>query len=112
MDDESCLADHVNCYNIEKVSIGYRAVISQGAHLCTGSHDYNHPRFKLIAKPITIQSNVWVAAECFVGPGVTIGREAVIGARAVVTKDIPQGMVCVGNPCRPIEKRHEDKNSE
>lgn len=101
----SCLANHVTCYNIERVSIGYRSVISQGTHLCTGSHDYSHPKFTLIAKPITIGPEVWIAAECFVGPGVTIGDNAVIGARSVVTEDIPDGMVCAGNPCRPIKKR-------
>jgi putative colanic acid biosynthesis acetyltransferase WcaF len=60
---------------------------------------------QLIWKPITIGSECWVAAEVFLGPGVDIGNGAVIGARSVVTKDMPEWMVCAGNPCKPIKIR-------
>jgi putative colanic acid biosynthesis acetyltransferase WcaF len=61
--------------------------------------------FPLIAKPIVVGGSAWIAAEAFVHPGITIGEGAVIGARAVVTKDMPAWMVCVGHPCQPVKPR-------
>lgn len=99
------IANGAIVYNQAPVRIGRRAVISQGAHLCAGTHDYNDPGLKLVTKPIVIGEYAWVAAEVFVHPGVTIGKGAVIGARSVVTKDMPEWMVCVGHPCRPLKPR-------
>ena len=103
--DESSIADDANCYSMDTILIGHRAVISQGAHLCTGSHDYESHNFQLYAKPITIRDYAWLCADCFISPGVTIYEGAVIGARAVVTHDMPAWMVCAGNPCKPIKQR-------
>ena len=103
--DCACIADNAIIYNQAPVYIGEKAAISQGAHLCTGTHDYRDPKFPLIAKPIKIEKNAWICAEAFILPGVTIGEGAVIGARSVVTKDMPAWSVCAGNPCRVIKKR-------
>jgi putative colanic acid biosynthesis acetyltransferase WcaF len=92
-------------YNQTRITIGREAVVSQGAHLCAGTHDYTDPAFPLLAKPITIGAKAWIAAEAFGHPGVTIGEGAVIGARSVVTKDMPPWMVCAGHPCLPIKPR-------
>lgn len=105
MDDYSALADHVNVYSMATVKIGRKAVVSQGAHLCAGTHDYESKNFQLYAEPITIGNDVWLCTECFIGPGVTVGDGAVIGARAVVTKDMPEWTVCAGNPCKPLKPR-------
>ena len=91
--------------NFTTVRIDAMTVISQGAHLCTGSHDYEHPHFPLVFKPIRIGSESWVASGAFVGPGVTLGRGVVIGAHAVVTRDMPEWHVCAGNPCKPLKPR-------
>jgi putative colanic acid biosynthesis acetyltransferase WcaF len=61
----------------------------------------------LVTKPIVIGRNAWVAADAFVGPGVTIGELSVIGARSVVIKDQPARMICAGHPCRPLKPRSE-----
>jgi putative colanic acid biosynthesis acetyltransferase WcaF len=95
----------VNFYNYAPIRVGQQTLISQDAHLCAGSHDYTHPNMPLIYAPITIGTECWIAAEAFVAPGVTIGNGCVIGARAVVTKDMPEWTVCAGNPCRPIKAR-------
>ena len=87
------------------VRLGERAVVSQGVHLCTGSHDYESENFQLFARPIQIGADAWICAEVFLAPGVSIGAGAVIGARAVVTSDQPAQMVCAGNPCVPIKHR-------
>lgn len=103
--DESGIANGVNLYSQGKISIGRRSVISQGAHLCAGTHDYTNPSFPLITKPITIGDFVWISAEVFVHPGVVIHEGAVIGARSVVTKDIPEWTISSGFPCCPIKPR-------
>ncbi len=79
--------------------------VSQYTHLCAGSHDYRRWSMPLAASPIVIGENVWVAAEVFVGPGVTIGDTSVVGARSVVVSDMPPGKICVGHPCRPVKDR-------
>jgi putative colanic acid biosynthesis acetyltransferase WcaF len=103
--DEAAIADHVNVYNQARITIGKRSVISQGSHLCSGTHNYESPAFELVAFPINIGDHVWVCADCFVGPGVTIGEGVVAGARSVVVKDLPPWMVCAGHPCKPIKPR-------
>ncbi len=95
----------VRLYALGKISLGAHTVISQRAHLCAGSHDYLDPRMPLLRPPISIGDGVWICTEAFIGPGVSIGDRAVIGARSVVTGNLPQDMVCAGNPCRPIKKR-------
>ena len=105
MEDYAKIADDVECYAVANVHLGAQAVVSQGAFLCTASHDYNSPNFQLIASAITIKSHAWVAARAFIGPGVTIGEGAVVGACAVVSKDVPAWQVCVGNPARVVKER-------
>jgi putative colanic acid biosynthesis acetyltransferase WcaF len=105
MEDYAGIGDRVICYSMAEISIGKRAVISQGVHLCTGSHDYESTNFQLFALPIVVGSRAWVAADAFVGPGVTIGEGAVIGARAVVTDDIEPWVVVAGNPARVVKRR-------
>ncbi|WP_428311590.1 WcaF family extracellular polysaccharide biosynthesis acetyltransferase [Hydrocarboniphaga sp.] len=106
MHDDAGLADDVICYSMAKITIGARAVISQGAHLCAGTHDYEDPNFQLFALPIKIGARAWICTEAFVGPGVEIGEGAVVGARSVAMKNMPEWTVCAGNPCRPLKPRN------
>jgi putative colanic acid biosynthesis acetyltransferase WcaF len=92
------LARNVRCYNIAKISIGYKAIVSQHAYLCTGTHDYRDPAFPLIAKPLSIGSRAWICAGAFVGPGVNVGEGAVLGAAGVAFKDLTKWTVYAGNP--------------
>lgn len=103
--DECGIASGVDLYSQGKITVGYRAIISQGTYVCTGTHDYTKAGHPLYTKPITIGNSAWVAADCFIHPGVTIGEGAVIGARSVVTKDMPAWMVCAGHPCNPVKER-------
>lgn len=105
MADHSTLGRRVICYSMAHVVLGERAVVSQGVHLCTGSHDHESKNFQLFARPIQIGADAWICAEAFLVPGVSIGNGSVIGARAVVTRDQPAWMVCAGNPCRPLKPR-------
>lgn len=101
----ACLGRGVICYSMAPVSVGERAVVSQGVHICTGSHDYASDNFQLFARPIRIGAEAWICAEAFLSPGVSIGEGAVIGARSMVTRDQPSWMVCAGHPCRPLKPR-------
>lgn len=98
--------------NFAPVSVGAMTVVSQRSHLCAGSHDYTHPHFPLTFAPIRIGSECWIAAEAFIGPGVTVGNGAVVGARSVATKNLPAWTVCAGNPCRPLKPRVMQKIPE
>ena len=95
----------VRIYNLDTVSLGEGANLSRHIHLCAGSHDFGRWSMPLVTAPITIERNVWIATDCYVGPGVTIGELAVVGARSVVVKNLPPSMICVGNPCVPIKPR-------
>lgn len=105
LEDACGIANGVTLYSQGQIHIGKRTVISQGAHLVAGTHDYTKPGFPLFTKPITIGDHVWIAAETFIHPGVHIGTGCVIGARSVVTKSMPEWMVCSGHPCKPIKER-------
>lgn len=101
----SMIGRNVLVYNLADITLEYGANVSQNCHLCAGTHDFNIWSMPLVTRPIVIGRNAWVAADVFIGPGVTIGELAVIGARSVVIKDMPAKMICVGHPCRPIEAR-------
>ena len=105
MEAYSCLASDVDCYNVDIIHIGANTTISQGAFLCTASHDISNPLNPLITAPIIIKDQAWGAADAFVGMGVTIGQGAVVGARAVVFKDVEPWTVVGGNPAKFIKKR-------
>ena len=105
MHDGALIAERVICYNQAKVIIGRFALVSQGVHLCAGTHNIDDPNFQLVAKPISVGEHSWIATEAFVGPGVNIGNYAVLGARAVAFKDIDEAMVFVGNPAKCLRKR-------
>lgn len=94
-------------YNVDLITLGSEVVVSQRAHLCCGSHDIADPDFPLVHKPIIVRDKAWIAAEAFVGPGVTVGRGAVLGARGVTAKDLDSWTVYVGNPAVKVKKRPE-----
>ncbi|RXG13101.1 putative colanic acid biosynthesis acetyltransferase [Leeuwenhoekiella aestuarii] len=105
MGANSTLGPKVDCYNQGTITIGSNTVISQKTYLCASTHDFEKPEFPLICKPIRIGDSVWVAADAFVGPGVTIGDGAVVGARASVFKKVDSWTVVGGNPSQFIKER-------
>ena len=105
MEAHACLGPGVTCYNMGPVTLGRHALVSQRAHLCGGTHDVDDPDFQLVARPIVIEADAWVAAEAFVGPGVTLGHGAVLGARAVAFRDLPPWTIHAGNPARLLRMR-------
>lgn len=103
--DWSAIGEHAFIYNLGPIRIGSQVTISQRAHLCAGTHDYTDPTLPLQKPPIVIEDQAWICADAFVGPGVTVGEGALVGARAVAVKDVAAWQVVAGNPARPIKKR-------
>lgn len=103
--DDVSIGDEARLYALGPIRIGDRSFLSQMAHLCAGTHDHADPDYPLLRPPITIGADCWIAADAFVGPGVTIADGVVVGARSSVFSDLPAWTICVGNPARPIKPR-------
>lgn len=98
---------NLNCFFLDnaRIDVGDRVMFGPNVQLYTGSHPLDvetRRKYLEFAKPIRIGSDVFVGGGVIVCPGVTIGDGSVIGAGSVVTKDIPEGVVAAGNPCRVI----------
>lgn len=105
MGPRATIADDVDCYCVERITLGERVVVSQYSYLCGATHDFELRGRPLVPLPITIGAGTWIAADVFVGPGVTIGEESVVGARSSVFSDLPAWKVCVGSPAKPVRDR-------
>jgi len=99
------VGDRVILYALGSITLGERTTISQGSHLCAGTHDWRQADRPLLKPPIHIENDAWICADAFVGPGVTVGAGAIVGARAVAMKDVPPCTIVVGNPARPIKRK-------
>jgi putative colanic acid biosynthesis acetyltransferase WcaF len=95
----------VICYNPDKIILGSKVSVSQRAHLCTASHDFTDRAHPLVTQQIVVHDFSWIATEAFVAMGVTIAEGVVVGARAVVTKDVEPWTVVAGNPAKFIKHR-------
>lgn len=109
IDSQATLGPFVNVYNQGFIVIERNVIISQGVHLCASSHDYNDSVHPLVLAPIRICANAWVCTEAFIGPGVEVSTGAVVGARAVLTKNTESWAVYAGNPAKKINMRKEFK---
>lgn len=107
-------ANH-NCVILDgaRVTFGDNVFIAPDCVFSTAGHPLDteqRNRGLEYAYPITVGDNVWIGASVTVLPGVTIGSNTVIGAGSLVNRDIPDGVVAVGNPCRVLRKiTEEDK---
>jgi putative colanic acid biosynthesis acetyltransferase WcaF len=97
--DHTWIGEEVYLLNMEPIVIGAHCCISQRAFLCTGNHDFRQVSMPFRNRSIVVEEGAWIGAQSFVGPGVTVGSEAVVAAGSVVTKSLPRGMRCAGNPC-------------
>ena len=90
---------------VGEIAIGNNVVVSQKCYLSSASHDYDKEDFPIWSKKITIEDGCWLATDVYVGPGVTIGKNTVVGARSSVFKDLPSDKICVGSPAQIVKDR-------
>ena len=81
------------------------ATVAQEAYLCTGTHDFKDPSFQLITKKITVEDNAFVGVRAMIMPGIKIGKNAIVGAQSVVTKNVKPNQIVAGQPAREIGLR-------
>lgn len=102
--DHVWIGEEVMILSLAPVTIESHVCVSQRSFLCTGSHNFLAPHFDLVTKPITIRERSWVAAQAFVGPGVEIGPGSMVAAGAVVTTNVPPGVLVQGNPAVVVKE--------
>ena len=111
---------NINCTFVDcnRIEIGNNVLIASNVQIYTATHsvdvnerlvaDWNNnseiPYFRTYAMPVKIEDNVWIGGGAIILPGVTIGKNSVIGAGSLVNKTIPENCVAVGNPCRVIRE--------
>ena len=103
--DQVLIGPGVRLYNQGRITVGPRTVISQRAHICASTHDVGDPHFQLQLRPIVIGTQCWVAAEAFVGPGVTMHDRSVLAARGALFGNAEADGIYAGNPAAFLKKR-------
>ena len=105
MKHRACLGERANAYSLGKIEISEGATVAQEAYLCTGSHDFSDPALQLFVNKITVEPHAFIGVRAIIMPGVKIGKNAVVGAMSVVTKDVSPDQVVAGNPACKIGER-------
>ncbi len=107
---------HMNCMFLDnhKITIGKHGLIGPFVQIYTASHPMEASkriitseegsRYRTKAHPVSIGDNVWIGGNAIILPGVTIGNNVTIGAGSVITKNIPDNVLALGNPCKVIKK--------
>lgn len=103
--DSTFIGSRVRIAAHDQVQIGSNVCINDDVLILTASHDVADPQWRTFTKPVTIKDHAWIATGATLMPGVTVGRGAVVGARTVVTRDIPDHAVASGNPARLVLDR-------
>jgi putative colanic acid biosynthesis acetyltransferase WcaF len=112
MGEMACLGDMTDIYSVAPITVGAHTTVSHYSFLCAASHDFEDPNYPLTTAPITLGEHVWIAADVFVAPGVTIPDGVVVGARSsVFASGLPAWHLCAGNPARPIRPREFKRDS-
>lgn len=99
------------CMSAGGLTIEDDTMISLNCTIATNNHDF-YERNIITCKPVHIKRNVWIGVNVAILPGVTIGENAIVGAGAIVTKDVPDNAVVVGNPARVVKYLDPDKFSK
>lgn len=94
------IGDHAELYSLGPISVGDNAVVSQRTYVCAATHDYKRITFPLVAKPVIIEREAWIAADCFIAPGITIGTGAIVGARSTVLASVAPATIVAGHPAQ------------
>jgi putative colanic acid biosynthesis acetyltransferase WcaF len=102
--DHVWIGEDVGILSLAQVTIESSVCISQRAYLCTGSHEFLREDFKLKVAPIVVREGSWIAAASFIGPGVEIGKGALVAPGSVVHRDVAENFLVRGNPAVAIRE--------
>lgn len=105
--DHVWLGEGVWIDNLDQVRLGSHVCVSQGAYLCTGSHNWTAETFDLVTRPIVIEDQTWIGAKAMLAPGTIVREGAVLSLGSVAKGELQQWTVYVGNPARAARERHE-----
>ena len=108
IDDYGCLGREVDCLNYVKIKIGKNTTVSKRSFLCTGSRDYKKENKPIVVADIKIGNNCWVAAECFISPGITVEDNSILLARSFLTKDFGPDSLIAGHPAKKIRNLKQE----
>ena len=103
--NDSWIGEKVWIDNLGDVKIGSNVCLSQGSMLLCGNHDYAKTTFDLIVGEITLEDGSWIGARSIVGPGVTVGKHAVLSAGSVASKNMDPDKIYRGNPAVIVKDR-------
>lgn len=103
--DFSFIGQDVTIALHDSMTVGKCVVINSGSRILTASHDVSDPNWSTICRPIVIGDYAWIASNAIILPGVSIGKGSVVGAGAVVSKDVPPYSVVAGNPAKIVSNR-------
>lgn len=96
--DHCWVGDHAELYSLYPITVGRHAVVSQRSYLCSATHDHEDLTFPLSGAPIIIGDEAWVATDCFLAPGVHIGKGSIVAARSTVLRNVPDAVIVAGHP--------------
>jgi putative colanic acid biosynthesis acetyltransferase WcaF len=102
--DHVWIGEDVFILSLASVTVGSHVCISQRAFLCSGSHAWWQETFDLQTRPIVVENQVWIAAQAFIGPGVCIGPDSIVGAGTVLMETVPAHSMVKGNPAQVSAK--------
>ncbi len=105
MGDHVWIGENAWIDNLASVTLESHVCLSQEVYLCTGNHDWTAADFKLITAEIYIEESSWIAARAVIGPGVKVGRGAILGLGSVTGHSLEAMTIYAGNPAQPIKKR-------
>lgn len=108
--DNTWIGEEVMIINLEQVSIGRNCCISQRAVICSGNHDFRSEDMGYRNRPVLIEDGVWIAAQSFVGPGVTLGVDTVLLACSAAVVSMGHNLLLHGSPAVAVGKRWPDKS--
>ncbi len=105
--DYCWIGDNVELYSVDKIIIGNNVAFAHNIFIATAAHDVYDSKFNTISKPVIFKDEVWISSNVFINMGITLEKGVVIGSGSVVTRNMPQGYICVGNPAKPIKERKQ-----
>jgi putative colanic acid biosynthesis acetyltransferase WcaF len=108
--DHVWIGEDVGILTLASVTIESNVCISQRTYLCTGSHDFRREDFRLRVAPITVREGSWIAASCFIAPGVEIGPDAIVSAGSVVFESVAPKTFVRGNPAAVVSEMRKNKS--